>query len=122
MMRHAAVWMGLVKFAAADVIAGRGEEAKETVGAVGREEFKESEIWRLSRFNLLSIGSVGSLNVFELRIEGGMGIEDGDGGSSGGKKRGKKHLLRPHFPFSRIFLQHHSTCNIFYLSGFHLCL
>lgn len=105
MMRHAAVWMGLVKFAAADVIAGRGEEAKETVGAVGREGFKESGRWRLSRFNLLSIGSVSSLDVFELRIEGGMGIEDGDGGSKWGKETREEAPPPPAFPFpAHIFL------------------
>lgn len=76
-MRHAAVWMGLVKFAAADVIAGgvecgaREEERDEEREAVGREGFNEGR-WCLSRLNRFSMG--GSLRQAGA-FEGVNGVE-----------------------------------------------
>lgn len=56
MMRAAAVWMGLVKFTAADVIAGGvpDEASGEGAGMVGREGLKDGRCC-LSRFRRFSM-------------------------------------------------------------------
>jgi len=66
-IRQAAVWIGLVKFGWADVIAARpGRTRDERVGEVGREEPNVRDKWRDNKFSRLSMKMKGLYRGFAL--------------------------------------------------------
>jgi hypothetical protein len=69
MIRQAAVWMGLVKFGWADVIAGgAGRRTRgERVGDVGREEPNGREKWRVNKFSRFIMKGLGSVCALRRR-------------------------------------------------------
>jgi hypothetical protein len=91
MMRAAAVWMGLVKFRAADVIAGgvAGEASGERAGMVGREGVVKDGRCCFSRFKRFSME-----RFFEASWSRDEGRRwrwrwDGEGSGGGGTEQGE---------------------------------